>query len=95
VNRYGEGGTLSRDFALENLEQTARVVGERWARRLRAGAGAASKDLGPWPGTADEARHLLDDTFAGECPNERFDSLVSIVERCARAAWRGFRARRA
>ena len=80
---------MSRDFALENLEQTARVVGERWARRLRADIGAASKDHGPWPGTVDEARHLLVDIFGAECPNERFESLVSIVERSARAAWRG------
>jgi hypothetical protein len=78
---------LSRDFALANLEQTARVLGERWARRLRFGS--AAKDLGPWPGTIEEARHLLDATLGCECPSDRLDALVSIVERSARAAWRG------
>ena len=80
---------MSRDLVMENLEQTARMLGERWARRLRLGVGLVEKDLGPWPGTVDEARHLLDANLGAECPSERLEALVSIVERSARAAWRG------
>ena len=80
---------MSVDYVFDNLEQTARVLGERWARRLRANLGLIGNGTAPWPGTLDEARHLLNATFVGELPREQLDSLVSILERSARAAWRG------
>jgi len=39
------GWALSSDSVSEKFEQTARVLGERWARRLRSAVGSMAKDL--------------------------------------------------
>ena len=78
---------MSSDSGLEGLEQVARVLGQRWARRLRADVTSKAKGMGPWPGTVNEARELLDATLGDEFPRESLESLVSILERSARAAW--------
>jgi len=81
------GASLSTELSWENLEQVARVLGERWARRLRAGVGVGTTRVGSWPGTIEQARHLLDTELGGELPDEGVESLISILERSARAAW--------
>ena len=71
----------------EGLEQTARVLGERWARRLRLECHPLADGARPWPGTLEEARRLLDDTLGDKIAGERLEPLALIVERSARAAW--------
>jgi hypothetical protein len=75
---------VSNEFVVSDFEQVARVVGERWARRLRS-----NRMIGGtfWPGTTDEAQRLLAVALGGKVHGARLEALVSIVERTARAAW--------
>jgi hypothetical protein len=78
---------MSTELEWENLEQVARVIGERWARRLRAECCTTAKTTGPWPSTLDHARRLLDETLGDRIPRDRREALALILERSARAAW--------
>jgi len=71
----------------ENLEQVARALGERWARRLRTKSAGVPETSTPWPCTLDEARKLLDEVVGDKMPRERREPLSLILERSARAAW--------
>jgi hypothetical protein len=72
---------------VETLEQVARVLGERWARRIYR----ELKNKPPaWPRTPDQARELLDEMLAGKVPRRHRQALAMIVERSARAAWNRF-----
>jgi hypothetical protein len=72
---------------LETLEQVARVLGERWARRLYR---ELTERPSTWPRTLDQARELLDEMLAGRVASKHRDALAAIVERSARAAWNRF-----
>jgi hypothetical protein len=70
-----------------NLEQIARDLGHRWGARLKAEYLASEQTIGIWPGTLDEARHLIDSTVGRRIPDEERELLALLVERGARRAW--------
>src|SRR5262245_57304653 len=70
----------------EKLEDVAREVGVRWGNRMRAQYLRNARTLGSWPGTLDEARHLIDDACGRLEEGER-ELLALLVERGARRAW--------
>jgi hypothetical protein len=79
---------MSNEIAEENLEQVARALGERWARRLQDECGASEDIEDLWPGTLEQARQILDATLGQRISAENREPLAMIVERSARAAWR-------
>jgi hypothetical protein len=70
-----------------NLEQIARDLGRSWGVRLKAQYLASEQTIGSWPGTLDEARHLIDSTVGRRIPDEDRELLALLVERGARRAW--------
>jgi hypothetical protein len=70
-----------------NLEQIARDLGHRWGARLKAQYLASEQTMGVWPGTLDEARHLIDSALGYRIPDEERELLALLVERGARRAW--------
>jgi hypothetical protein len=70
-----------------NLEQVARELGHRWGARLKAEYLASEQTIGVWPGTLDEARHLIDSTLGCRVPDDERELLALLVERGARRAW--------
>jgi hypothetical protein len=72
----------------ENLEQVARVLGQRWARRVKTEGQHGREATFAWPYTLHDARQLVDETFGTRLPSERREPLALILDRCARAAWR-------
>jgi hypothetical protein len=71
----------------EKLEDVAREVGVRWGTRMRAHYLRSARTIGNWPGTLDEARHLIDDAVGTRLEEEERELLALLVERGARRAW--------
>ena len=71
----------------EKLEDVAREVGVRWGTRMRAHYLRSARTLGRWPGTLDEARHLIDDAVGEPLQDDERELLALLVERGARRAW--------
>jgi hypothetical protein len=78
---------MSVELAWENLEQVARVLGQRWAKRLRNQHGVEPLPSAAWPCTLEQARLLLDEMLEAKISSDRRERLALIVERSARAAW--------
>jgi len=78
---------MSVELAWENLEQVARVLGQRWAKRLHKQYGAEPPAAAIWPCTLEQARLLLDEMLGARISSDRRERLALIVERSARAAW--------
>jgi hypothetical protein len=70
-----------------NLEQIARDLGRAWGARLKAQYLASEQTIGSWPGTLDEARHLVDSALGRRIPDDERELLALLVERGARRAW--------
>jgi hypothetical protein len=71
----------------ENLEQVARALGERWARRFASESGTSGRQGSLCPCTLHEARRLLDQALGDRISADRREPLAVILERSARAAW--------
>lgn len=69
------------------LEDVAREVGVRWGARMRAHYLRSARTIGSWPGTLDEARHLIDDAVGQPLQEDDRELLALLVERGARRAW--------
>jgi hypothetical protein len=78
---------MPNEIELESLEQVARALGERWAKRITAAKATASESSIEWPCTLDQARKLLADMLGDRVPSDRQEALALMVERSARAAW--------
>ncbi len=78
---------MSGEIEPESLEQVARVLGERWARRLWTERSRTGKTPEGWPCTLDQARRLIDETLGLKIAGERQEALALIAERSALAAW--------
>jgi hypothetical protein len=74
-------------FESTNLEQVARDLGQHWGARLKAEYLASEQTIGVWPGTLDEARHLIDSALGYRIHDEERELLALLVERGARRAW--------
>ncbi|HKQ68634.1 MAG TPA: hypothetical protein VJT73_04810 [Polyangiaceae bacterium] len=72
---------------VENHEQIARDLGQRWGQKLKATYVAGKKSLGNWPGSLDEARLLIDAALGTKPAHEERELLALLVERGARRAW--------
>jgi len=70
-----------------NLEHVARDLGHRWGARLKAQYLASEQTIGCWPGTLDEARHLVDAALGRRIADDERELLALLVERGARRAW--------
>jgi hypothetical protein len=82
------GVVMPSEIELESLEQVARALGERWAKRITAAmARTAPESSIEWPCTLDQARKLLADMLGDRVPSDRQEALALMVERSARAAW--------
>jgi hypothetical protein len=73
-------------IAIENLENVARVLGERWARRRWADR-STPQNAELWPGSLEQARDLLDELIGTRLRIEQREALALMVERSARATW--------
>ena len=78
---------MSNEIDSENFEQVARMLGERWARRLWTERSASGRAKEGWPCTLDQARKLIDETLGRKISGDRQEALALIAERSARAAW--------
>jgi hypothetical protein len=72
---------------VDNFEQAAREIGQRWGVRMKTQYAAQDKTMGSWPGTLEEARRLVDSTFGVRLADEERELLALLVERGARRAW--------
>ena len=71
----------------ENVEQVARDAGTRWGMRLVAQYDSRQQQRGNWPGTLEEARHIVDTAVGRKLPHDDRELLALLVERGARRAW--------
>jgi hypothetical protein len=71
----------------EELEQVARSIGERWAKKLRARHAAIEGQFGAWPCGLEDARRLIDDLLGLRLEEEEREPLAIIAERSARRVW--------
>ena|SRR5258708_6193048 len=71
----------------QNFEQLARDAGHRWGLRLVAQYAARQMPMGNWPGTLEEARHMVDSIVDKKIPHDERELLAMLVERGARRAW--------
>jgi hypothetical protein len=78
---------MSKEVDSGNLEQVARSIGERWARRVLVETRTAGQRESSWPCGLDEARKLIDETLGRRISGDRVEALAIIVERSARATW--------
>jgi hypothetical protein len=54
---------------------------------MRAHYLRSARTIGSWPGTLDEARHLIDDVVGEPLEEDERELLALLVERGARRAW--------
>ena len=78
---------MSSEMEPSNLEQVARTLGERWARRIWVESGTERRRANTWPCRLEEARRLVDEGIGCKVPGDRKEALALIAERSARAAW--------
>src|SRR5450755_3662986 len=71
----------------DNFEQLAREAGHRWGLRLVAQHATRNVTMGNWPGTLEEARHLVDTAIGKKLAHDERELLAMLVERGARRAW--------
>jgi hypothetical protein len=71
----------------QNFEQLARDAGHRWGLRLVAQYAARQTPMGNWPGTLEEARHMVDSIVGKKISHDERELLAMLVERGARRAW--------
>jgi hypothetical protein len=71
----------------KSLEQVARALGQRWARRVRTDGVHRQCMPSHWPYTIDDARELVDKTFGARLEGERSENVARTLDRSARAAW--------
>jgi hypothetical protein len=72
----------------ETLEQVARALGQRWARKVRMDGWVKNAVPKHWPRTMDDARRLVEETFGARFEREGRESIAQMLDRSARAAWR-------
>jgi hypothetical protein len=72
----------------EDVEQIARQLGYDWGTRVREEYMTQESSPESWPGTLQQARELVEGAFGEQPADEERETLVMLVERGARRAWR-------